>query len=137
MKAYVLRAYGPPHQLQLKEIVKPTPTGDEVLVRVRATTVNPYDWHHMRGEPRIARLVGGMSPLRPKLKMLGADVAGEVEAVGPAVTGLRPGDPVFALLKQGGFAEYVCVSERELAPMPKNLSYQQAAWVPMAGVTAL
>ena len=105
---------------------------------MRATSVNPYDWHNMRGEPVVARLLPGALGLRgPKLSILGCDMAGQVEAVGKDVTEFRPGDDVFALLEQGGFAEYVCVRETELAPKPKNLSYEQAAAVPAAAVTAL
>jgi NADPH:quinone reductase-like Zn-dependent oxidoreductase len=116
----------------------PAPSAGEVLVRVRATSVNPYDWHHMRGEPRIARLMPGTLGLRtPKLRILGCDMAGQVEAVGQGVTEFRPGDDVFALLEQGGFAEYVSVPERLLARKPGNLSYAQAAAVPMAATTAL
>jgi NADPH:quinone reductase-like Zn-dependent oxidoreductase len=114
------------------------PAAGEVLVRLRATSVNPYDWHLMRGEPRIARLMTGTVGLRaPKLRILGCDMAGQVEAVGKDVTEFRPGDDVFALLKQGGFAEYACVPERLLARKPANLSYQEAAAVPMAAATAL
>jgi NADPH:quinone reductase-like Zn-dependent oxidoreductase len=114
------------------------PAADEVLVRVRATSVNPYDWHHMRGEPRVARMMPGTLGLRaPKLRILGGDMAGQVEAVGEDVTEFRPGDDVFALLEQGGFAEYVSVPERLLARKPGNLSYEQAAAVPMAATTAL
>lgn len=138
MKAYVLRAYGPPEQLALADVDMPVPAAGEVLVRVRATSVNPYDWHNMRGEPRIARMMPGTMGLRaPNLRILGCDMAGQVEAVGRDVTGFRPGDDVFALLEQGGFAEYVTVPERLLAPKPANLSYEQAAAVPMAAVTAL
>ncbi|MEV2270507.1 NAD(P)-dependent alcohol dehydrogenase [Nonomuraea africana] len=138
MKAFVLRSYGSPDVFALTDVDRPVPGDDEVLVRVRATSVNPYDWHNMRGEPYIARLMGGGFGLRtPKISILGADVAGEVEAVGRDVTGFRPGDEVFAVLKQGGFAEYVCVPEAELAPKPKNLSYEQAAAVPLAANTAL
>jgi NADPH:quinone reductase-like Zn-dependent oxidoreductase len=116
----------------------PAPAAGEVLVRVRATSVNPYDWHHMRGEPRIARLMPGTLGLRgPKLRILGCDMAGQVEAVGQDVTEFRPGDDVFALLEQGGFAEYVSLPVRLLARKPANLSYEQAAAVPMAAVTAL
>jgi NADPH:quinone reductase-like Zn-dependent oxidoreductase len=116
----------------------PVPAADEVLVRVRATSVNPYDWHHMRGEPRVARMMPGTLGLRaPKLRILGGDMAGQVEAVGEDVTEFRPGDDVFALLEQGGFAEYVSVPERLLARKPGNLSYEQAAAVPMAATTAL
>jgi NADPH:quinone reductase-like Zn-dependent oxidoreductase len=118
------------------EIPAPAPT--EVLVRVSATSVNPYDWHHMRGEPRIARLMPGTLGLRaPKLRILGCDMAGQVEAVGQDVTEFRPGDAVFGLLDQGGFAEYVSVPERLLARKPGNLSDEQAAAVPMAAATAL
>jgi NADPH:quinone reductase-like Zn-dependent oxidoreductase len=116
----------------------PVPAADEVLVRVRATSVNPYDWHHMRGEPRVARMMPSTLGLRaPKLRILGGDMAGRVEAVGEDVTEFRPGDDVFALLEQGGFAEYVSVPERMLARKPGNLSYEQAAAVPMAATTAL
>ncbi|MGW4472509.1 NAD(P)-dependent alcohol dehydrogenase [Nonomuraea sp. NPDC004354] len=138
MKAFVLRSYGSPDVLDLTEIETPVPGDDEVLVRVRATSVQPYDWHFMRGEPYIARLMGGGPGLRrPKISVLGADVAGQVEAVGKDVTEFRPGDEVFAMPKQGGFAEYVCVREGELASRPTNLSFEQAAAVPMAAGTAL
>jgi NADPH:quinone reductase-like Zn-dependent oxidoreductase len=137
MKAFVLRSYGSPDRLELTAVDTPVPAADEVLVRVRATSVNPYDWHFMRGEPRVARLLPGMGLRTPKVRILGCDMAGQVEAVGRDVTGFRPGDDVFALLKQGGFAEYVCVPECLLARKPANLSYEQAAAVPMAAVTAL
>src|SRR5215831_4628798 len=107
MKAYVLRSYGPPDHLDLTDLSTPVPAGDEVLVRVRATSVNPYDWHHMRGEPYIARLMpGGLGLRGPKLRILGCDMAGQVEAVGKDVTQFGPGDDVFALLESGSFAEY-------------------------------
>jgi NADPH:quinone reductase-like Zn-dependent oxidoreductase len=138
MKAFTLRSYGPPGHLGLTAVDTPVPAAGEVLVRVRATSVNPYDWHHMRGEPRIARMMPGTLGLRaPKLRILGCDMAGQVEAAGQDVTEFRPGDDVFALLEQGGFAEYVSVPERLLARKPANLSYEQAAAVPMAAVTAL
>jgi NADPH:quinone reductase-like Zn-dependent oxidoreductase len=138
MKAFVLHSYGSPDVLELTDIDRPGPGDDEVLVRVRATSVQPYDWHHMRGEPRIARLMPGTLGLRgPKISILGADVAGQVEAVGKNVTEFSPGDEVYALLKQGGFAEYVCVKEDRLAPKPKNLSFEQAAAIPLAAITAL
>ena len=138
MKAFVLRSYGSPDHLDLTALDTPVPAAGEVLVRVRATSVNPYDWHHMRGEPRIARLMPGTLGLRaPKLRILGCDMAGQVETVGKDVTEFRPGDDVFGLLKQGGFAEYVCVPERLLARKPGNLSYEEAAAVPMAAATAL
>ncbi|MEV8634858.1 NAD(P)-dependent alcohol dehydrogenase [Streptosporangium sp. NPDC051023] len=138
MKAFVLRSYGSPDALDLTDIDKPVPGDDEVLVRVRATSVQPYDWHLMRGEPYLARLMGGGLGLRrPKIDILGADIAGQVEAVGRDVTEFHPGDEVFAMSKQGGFAEYACVKEGELAPKPKNLSFGQAAAVPLAANTAL
>jgi len=138
MKAFVLGSYGSSDHLDLTAVDTPVPAADEVLVRVRATSVNPYDWHHMRGEPRVARLMPGTLGLRaPKLRILGGDMAGQVEAVGEDVTEFRPGDDVFALLEQGGFAEYVSVPERLLARKPANLSYEQAAAVPMAATTAL
>jgi NADPH:quinone reductase-like Zn-dependent oxidoreductase len=138
MKAFVLGSYGSSEHLDLTAVDTPVPAADEVLVRVRATSVNPYDWHHMRGEPRVARMMPGTLGLRaPKLRILGGDMAGQVEAVGEDVTEFRPGDDVFALLEQGGFAEYVSVPERLLARKPGNLSYEQAAAVPMAATTAL
>jgi NADPH:quinone reductase-like Zn-dependent oxidoreductase len=135
MKAFVLRSY---NQLELLHIGKPVPAADEVLIRVRATSVQPYDWHLIKGEPYIARLMaGGPGMRKPKITILGADIAGEVEATGPRVTRFAPGDEVYAMPKQGGFAEYICVREDELAPKPKNLTFEQAAAVPMAANTAL
>ena len=138
MKALVLHAYGPPDRLTFEDVADPVPAADEVLVRVRATSVNPYDWHYMRGEPYIARLMtGGVGLRRPKTPILGCDVAGRVEAIGAGVTEFGPGDDVYALLPHGGYAEYVCVPEALLAPKPANLSHEQAAAMPMAAVTAL
>jgi NADPH:quinone reductase-like Zn-dependent oxidoreductase len=138
MKACVLRSYGSPEQLDIAEVDRPAPAADELLVRVRATSINPYDWHHMRGEPRIVRLMSGAIGLRaPKVRILGCDMAGQVEAVGANVTEFRPGDDVFGLLEHGGFAEYVCAPERLVARKPEKLSYEEAAAVPMAAVTAL
>lgn len=138
MKAFVLRGFGSADQLELAEVTTPSPGSNEVVVKVRATSVNPYDWHVMRGEPRIARIMpGGLGLRRPFLDVLGADVAGEVEAVGAGVTEYQPGNKVFALLKGGGFAEWATVPIDRLALMPANLSFAQAAAVPLAGVTAL
>jgi NADPH:quinone reductase-like Zn-dependent oxidoreductase len=138
MKAFIRRSFGSPDVLELTELATPVPAADEVLVQVHATCINPYDWHHLRGEPYVARLMaGGMGWRGPKLSILGCDMAGRVEAVGKDVTRLGPGDDVFALLPGGGFAEYVCVREDLLAAKPGNLSYEQAAAVPMAAVTAL
>lgn len=138
MKAFVMRSYGSPDDLELADVATPVPGDDDVLVRVRATSVQPYDWHHVRGEPRIARLLPGTLGLRrPGVEILGADVAGEVAAVGRNVTGLAPGDGVFALVAGGGFAEYACVAAAEVAPLPRTLSFEQAAAVPLAATTAL
>jgi len=138
VKAFVLRSYGSPDVLDLTDLDEPVPADDEVLVRVRATSINPYDWHTMRGQPYVARLMpGGLGLRGPKLRILGCDMAGQVEAVGRTVTGFSPGDHVYALLPQGGFAEYVTVPQGLLAPKPKNLSCEQAAAVPMAAITAL
>jgi NADPH:quinone reductase-like Zn-dependent oxidoreductase len=138
MKAFLLRAYGSPEVLELTDIERPVPADDEVLVRVRATSVNPYDWHHMRGQPYVARLMpAGMGLRRPAIRIPGCDMAGRVEAVGKDVTGFQAGDDVYALLKEGGFAEYVAVPAALLARKPENLTYEQAAAVPMAAVTAL
>jgi NADPH:quinone reductase-like Zn-dependent oxidoreductase len=138
MKAFVLRSYGPPSAFELTQVDRPVPRDDEVLVRVRATSVQPYDWHLMRGEPYVSRMMPlGPGLRKPKISILGADVAGEVEAVGKAVTGFRPGDEVYAMSKQGGFGEYACVREDDLALKPANLSFEEAAAVPMAANTAL
>lgn len=138
MKAFILHSYGSPEDLELTEVETPAPRRDEVLVRVRATSVQPHDWHHMRGEPYVARLMPGTLGLgKPKISILGADVAGQVEEVGADVTDFHPGDPVFAMLEQGGFAEYVCVKSERLAPMPADLSFDEAAAVPLAASTAL
>ncbi|MFI6919630.1 NAD(P)-dependent alcohol dehydrogenase [Nonomuraea spiralis] len=138
MKAYVLRSFGSPDQLVLSDVERPVPRDDEVLVRVRATSVQPYDWHFMRGEPYLSRIMGGGVGLRrPRIPVLGADVAGEVEAAGKDVTLFRPGDEVYAMSLQGGFGEYVCLRESEVAPKPGNLTFEQAAAVPMAANTAL
>jgi NADPH:quinone reductase-like Zn-dependent oxidoreductase len=130
--------YGPPGVLGLTEVEKPIPKADEVLVKVRAASVNPADWHLLRGEPYIARLQLGLR--KPKVRILGCDVAGQVEAVGKNVTMFQPGDGVFGspfMHGFGAFAEYVCVSEDLVASKPANLSFEQAATVPLAASTAL
>ncbi|MEU8359677.1 NAD(P)-dependent alcohol dehydrogenase [Nonomuraea sp. NPDC048882] len=137
MKAFVLRSYGSPDVLRLTDVDTPVPGPHEVLIRIRATSVQPWDWHGMRGEPYVARVMPGGLGLRPKKPILGADVAGVVEAVGERVTEYVPGDEVFALPEGGGFAEYVSVPERQVAPKPRNLSFEQAAAVPLAACTAL
>jgi NADPH:quinone reductase-like Zn-dependent oxidoreductase len=144
MKAFVLRSYGSPDRLTLTDVDQPVPAAGEVLVRVRATSVNPYDWHGINGQPYVARLMpGGLGLRGPKPRIpggdviLGCDVAGDVVAVGAGVASFRAGDEVFGLLRDGGFAEYVSVRADLLARKPANMSYEQAAAVPMAGVTAL
>jgi NADPH:quinone reductase-like Zn-dependent oxidoreductase len=109
MKAIVHYEYGSPDVLELKDIDKPVAKDGEVLVRVRAASANPYDWHLLRGIPYIVRPQSGLR--RPKNTVLGSDMAGEVEAVGKDVTRFRPGDEVFGNVETGGFAEYTCVSE--------------------------
>ncbi len=138
MKAIVYERYGPPDVLELREIEKPTPGEGEVLVRVRVASVNPYDWHFLRGEPYVMRMESGLR--RPKTNGLGVDLAGEVEALGDGVTRLRAGDAVFggvAGCVWGSFGEYVCAPEAWFEKKPANLSFEQAAAVPLAGITAL
>jgi len=134
MKAIAYEAFGSADVLELREVRKPDVETDDVLVRVRAASANPYDWHVMRGVPYVARLMGVR---KPNNSVLGTDVAGEVEAVGKAVTRFRPGDEVFGFVGAGGFAEYVSAAEKLLALKPANLSFQQAATVPLAATTAL
>jgi NADPH:quinone reductase-like Zn-dependent oxidoreductase len=139
MKAIVYEKYGPPEVLQLKEVEKPTPKEDEVLVKVHAASVNYPDWAFVRGEPFMVRLTGS-GLLKPKNTILGADIAGRVEAVGRNVKQFQPGDEVFGDLSGcgfGGFAEYVAVPENALALKPTNLTFEEAAAVPMAAVVAL
>jgi NADPH:quinone reductase-like Zn-dependent oxidoreductase len=138
VKAIVRGRYGSPDVLELTEIDKPEPGDDEVLVRVHAASVNPADWHFLRGTPYIARLQLGLR--KPKDRVLGCDVAGRVEAVGKDVTMFRPGDDVFGspfMHGLGAFAEYVCVPEDLLAPKPATLSFDHAAAVPLTASTAL
>ena len=136
MKAIAYEKYGSADVLELREVGKPEIEGDQVLVRVLAASANPYDWHFMRGIPYIARLMA-TGVRKPKHTLLGSDVAGEVEAVGKAVTRFRPGDKVFGFVGAGGFADYVSAPEKLLALKPANLSFEQAATVPLAAVTAL
>jgi NADPH:quinone reductase-like Zn-dependent oxidoreductase len=134
MKAIVYQQYGPPEVISFNEIDKPAPSAGEVLVRVCAASVNPYDWHFLRGTPKFIRLLTGLR--KPKSPRLGADVAGVVEAVGSGVTRLKPGDAVFGLCK-GSFAEYACGKEKDLALKPAGVSFEQAASLPIAAITAL
>ena len=133
MKAIVYHRYGSPDVLQYVDIEKPTVGDDQVLIRVRAASVNPLDWHNMRGNPYIARIPGGLR--MPRFR-LGGDVAGQVEAVGKNVTRFKPGDEVFGTCR-GAFAEYARTSESALVIKPDNVTYEQAAAVPIAAFTAL
>ena len=137
MRAIVQDRYGSTEVLRLGEIDPPVVADNEVLIRVHAASVNAYDWHAMRGDPYLARLVFGLGA--PKRKVRGRDVAGRVEAVGRDVTRLRPGDDVYGDLgsADGAFAEYVSVPERLVERKPANLSFEQAASMPLAGNTAL
>ncbi len=134
MKAIVYPRYGSPDVLKLQDIEKPSPPDDEVLVRVSASSVNPYDWHFMRGEPYLLRLMSGLR--QPKIPRLGADVAGTIEAVGQQVREFSPGDRVFGTAK-GAFAEYVCAKVPSLAKLPASVSFEDAASAPIAALTAL
>ncbi|SRR5712692_1089011 len=129
MKAFVFTEYGSPDVLHFKEVEKPTPEDDQVLVKVHAASANPLDWHEMRGAPFIARLTG-TGLLKPKNPRLGADVAGQVEAVGKDVTQFKPGDEVFGVCN-GSFAEYACARENRLALKPNNASFEEAAAIPV------
>ena len=138
MKAFMYQRYGPPQSLRMAEVAKPWPKADEVLIKVRAASVNAADWHVVRGKPLFSRATLGL--LRPKHQILGGDIAGEVEAVGSGVTRFKPGDEIYANLLDhgfGGFAEFVSVPVNVMALKPSNLSFEEAAAVPMAAVTAL
>ena len=135
MKAIVYRCYGSPDVLKLEDVEKPTPADNEVLVKVHAASVNPYDWHFMRGSPYFMRLLAGLGA--PDDPSMGVDFSGTVEAAGSKVTRFKPGDEVFGG-RGGAFAEYVAVPEdRALALKPANMTFEQAASVPMAAITAL
>jgi len=135
MKAIVYRCYGGPNVLKFEDIAKPVPADDRVLVKVHAASVNPLDWHYMHGKPYIMRPMSGMGT--PDSILMGADFAGTVEAVGKNVTRYKPGDEVFGD-RDGAFGEYVTVREKgAMALKPSNMSMEQAAAVPIAGLTAL
>jgi NADPH:quinone reductase-like Zn-dependent oxidoreductase len=138
MKAIVYTEYGPPDVLQLKEVGKPTPRDNEVLIRVHAASINSWDWDLLRGEFLNRLIFRGL--LRPKLKILGCDVAGRVDAVGGNVTQFQPGDEVFGDLcgcGWGGFAEYVCARENALTLKPASMTFEEVAAVPQAAAMAL
>jgi len=136
MKAVVYTRYGPPDVLRVTNVATPVPKDNEVLVRVAAVSLNRSDWETLRGKPLYARIGG---PFRPRHHVLGSDIAGRVQAAGPRVTLFRPGQDVFGdiLRHMGGFAQYVCVPESTLAPMPAGMTYAEAAALPQAGAIAL
>ena len=135
MKAIVYYNYGSPDVLQLEEIEKPVPNDNQVLVKIQAVSVNPFDWHFMEGVPYLARLLG-FGPLKPTSPRLGVDFSGTVEAVGKNITQFKPGDEVFGG-KVGAYAEYVVIAEKYLAMKPANITFEQAGSVQIAGLTAL
>jgi NADPH:quinone reductase-like Zn-dependent oxidoreductase len=140
MKAVVRTQYGSPDVLHLEEVEKPVPKDDEVLIKIYATSVNAGDWHLLRGDPLIMRLATGV--FSPKNKILGGDVSGCVEMIGSNVKQFKIGDEVFGISPllsgaSGTFAEYVCVPENLLVHKPKNISFEEAAVLPTAGMTAL
>ena len=139
MKAIRFDRYGPPEVLELRDVDMPAVGDDEVLVRVRAASVNPLDWHFMRGAPYLVRMVAGLSRPRAGAGWLGADMAGLVEAAGKNVTEFRPGDEVFGGLEnRGTLAEYISVrQDGVILQKPANLTFEQAASAPVAAVTAL
>ncbi|HKR67698.1 MAG TPA: NAD(P)-dependent alcohol dehydrogenase [Streptosporangiaceae bacterium] len=136
MKAVVYTRYGPPDVLRLADVAKPVPAGNQVLVKIRSVSLNASDWETLRGKPLYSRIGG---PFRPRHSVLGSDIAGQVEAAGSKATRFRQGDDVFAdiLSHMGGFAEYACVPETVLEPLPTGMSYEQAAALPQAGAIAL
>lgn len=138
MKAIVYTQYGSPDVLSLQEVEKPTPKDNEVLIKIHAASTNAYDWHIMRADPFLARFAKGL--FKPKNTIPGADIAGVVEAVGRNVKQFKPGDAVYGDLAScgdGAFAEYVAAPESAMSPKPTNLTFEEAAAVPMAAVTAL
>ena len=139
MKAIVFTQYGSPDGLELKEVAKPTPKNDELLIRIHASSINSWDWEFLNGVPFVNRLMFGLLRPKPAKQILGADIAGTVETIGKKVTRFRPGDEVFGDLwsNWGGFAQYACAHESALEPKPANSTFEEAAAVPQAGVLAL
>lgn len=137
MKAIVLTKYGTPDDLELGEVEKPFPKDDELLIEVYASAVNDWDWGILRGKPLYIRVFTGL--WRPKIPIMGCDVAGRIEAVGTGVTRLKAGTDVYGDLSEsglGGFAEYVCAREGSVAPKPTNVTYEQAVAIPHAAMLA-
>ena len=139
MKAIVFTRYGSPDELELKDVPKPAPKDNELLIRVHASSINSWDWEYLNGTPFINRLMFGLLRPKPGKQRLGADIAGVVEAIGKNVTRFQPGDEVFGDLwdNWGGFAEYACARETAMEAKPANATFEQAAAVPQAGVLAL
>lgn len=135
MKAMVYQEYGTPEVLELKEIEKPTPKEDEVLVRVHASTITPIDWHFLTGTPYVARILAGL--FKPRNNVLGTDVAGRVEAIGAGVKHFTAGDEVIGGKSSGGYAEFATVSKADLYLKPAKLSFEEAAAVPFSAFGAL
>jgi len=137
MKAIVYTRYGTPDVLELKEVDKPVPKDDEVLVKVHAASINDWDWQLLQGIPFVNRMINGL--LRPKKQILGSDIAGRIEAVGKKVRHFRTGDEVYGDLNGvwGGFAEYVCARENTLARKPAGMTFAEAAAIPQAAMLAV
>jgi NADPH:quinone reductase-like Zn-dependent oxidoreductase len=139
MKAIVAEQYGTPDVLKFAEVDKPAPKKNEVLIKIGAASLNAFDWHMLLPDPFMVRLMGG-GLLKPKNRILGTDMAGQVEAIGESATQFKPGDEVYGDLARwgcGACAEYVCAPEEALAPKPNNMTFEQAAAAPMAALTAL
>src|SRR5437879_8778100 len=134
MKAAIYTSYGPPDVVRIADVEKPVPKGDEVLIKVRAASVNPLDWRLMKGEPSVIRIMPRL--LKMPIGRPGVDVAGEIEAVGSKVTQFKPGDAVFGGAR-GGFAEYATTRERSIVTKPESVTFEQAASIYVAGLTAL
>ena len=136
MKAIIYTQYGSPDVLHPAEVEKPVPNENQVLIKIQAVSINAYDWHFLKADPFFIRMMGA-GFLKPENHILGADIAGRVEAVGSNVKQFKPGDEVYGDIGHGGFAEYACAREKMLALKPSNLTFEQAAAVPMAALTAL
>ncbi len=138
MKAIILKKYGLPKVLEVGEVDKPAPKDREVLVKIHAASINDWDWGLVRGKPFVIRLFFGLR--KPRVRILGADIAGTIEAVGSKVTSFKPGDEIYCDLSEcgsGGFAEYVCIPEKIPALKPSGMSFNDAAALPHAGLLAL
>jgi len=138
MQAIVLEKYGSPDNLKIKEVEKPIPKDDEVLIKIHAVSINDWDWQIIEGKPFANRMMFGL--FKPKIKILGCDVAGKIEEVGKNAIKFKSGDEVYGDLCEcgfGGFAEYVCAKENALAPKPAGMTFEQAAAIPQAGMLAV